>query len=136
MGFWRELFGTPGSILHDPRDATEMVQVVGESHYQPALRAICGSDRDEDIAYDCVAALVPEPTNPHDEHAVMVQIGGQHVGYLSRQDARSYREMIDSVMRNGKSLAARARIAGRGPERGSRTSNVGVFLRLPPPEHL
>ncbi len=140
MGFWRDLFGARGqasreATLHDPSDATEMVRVVGESHYQPALRAICGSDRDEDVAYDCIAALVPEPTNPHDRHAVMVQIDGQRVGYLSRQDARIYRDMIDSVVSNGKLLTARARIAGRGPERGSRTTNVGVFLRLPPPAH-
>ena len=30
--------------------------------------------------------LVPEPSNPHDPNAVMVQISGQKVGYISREE--------------------------------------------------
>src|SRR5690606_15901001 len=56
--------------------------VVGESYRQDALVALAptlGSDR------EFVAALVPEPTNPHDGNAVKVCIAAtdEHVGYLS-----------------------------------------------------
>lgn len=138
MGFWSNLLRPRETMpaqsdFHAAEDASELVEVVGESHYQGALRDICGSEPDEDIAFDCVAVLVPEPNNPYDAAAVMVQIEGQLVGYLSRSDARAYRASIDASARQGSFLAASARIAGRGPERGSRTTNVGVFLKLPPP---
>ena len=30
--------------------------------------------------------LIPEPSNPHDKNALMVQINGQKVGYISREE--------------------------------------------------
>ena len=42
------------------------------------------------VPFDCIAALVPEPSNPYDSNAVMVQIDGRHVGYLSREDAVAF----------------------------------------------
>jgi HIRAN domain len=117
------------AILFEDADCTTLVAVVGESHYQDAIRSICGSHRWEDVRFDCIAALVPEPSNPYDSNAVMVQIDGRHVGYLSREDAVAYRPMIQEVARRGQFIASRARIAGHGP--GARTSNLGVFLHLP-----
>jgi hypothetical protein len=38
--------------------------------------------------------LIPEDTNPHDDKAVRVAMGGVTVGYLSREDARTYRRRL------------------------------------------
>src|SRR5690606_12065765 len=62
-------------------------EVVGESHRQDALSAICGGPCEEGHELYCTATLRPEPTNPHDRNAVAVDIDGRHVAYLSRSDA-------------------------------------------------
>lgn len=116
-------------MIFDDHDCTELVAAVGESHYQDALISICGSKRWQKVAFDCLAALAPEPSNPHDSMAISVQINGQIVGHLSRADARTYRRLIDEAA--PQFIACRARIAGRGE--GSETSNLGVFLQLPRP---
>ena len=61
---------------------------VGESQYQPALRQVARNGR------ECWACLVPEPDNPFDSNAVMVQIDGQTVGYLDRSAARKYQRRL------------------------------------------
>ena len=106
-----------------------LVNVAGESHYQEALREIVGSAAE--IAVDTEAQLVPEPSNPHDPNAVMVQIDGKLVGYLSRDEAVAYGPTLKELAERGRTGLCEARIAGRGGNGG--TSNLGVFLRLPDP---
>lgn len=118
-------------MIFDTDESSELVAVVGESHYQNTLRSLCGSQRWEDVGFDCVAVLVPEPNNPHDPNAIMVQVEARLVGYLSREDAVRYQELITDAL--PRLIQCDARIAGRGP--GSDTSNLGVFLKLPPPDH-
>jgi hypothetical protein len=136
MGLFDRLRGTPPkagieveALIFSDDDCTELVAAVGESNYQSALISICASTRWEKVAFDCMAALVPQPSNPHDPMAVMVQVEGKLVGYLSRADARAYRRLIDDA--SPQYIACQARIAGR--EEGSETSNLGIFLQLPPP---
>lgn len=64
------------------------LDIVGESYRQSALRRLWNPD----VTYDAV--LIPEPDNPHDRNAVRVEISGIHVGYLSRETARTYREVM------------------------------------------
>lgn len=118
----------------EPRflEGDALVPVVGESHYQNAIRHACGSDRWEDIRFDCIAALVPEPSNPYDPNAVIVQVAGERVGYLSREDAVAYGGLVGRLADQGRAVVCAAMIAGRGP--GSDTPNLGVFLHLPPPD--
>lgn len=71
------------------------VEVVGESHYQRALRQIAGAG---EVRRYCAAELVPEDENPHDDKAVAVFIGGEQVGYLSRSDARAFRRRYRGVV--------------------------------------
>ena len=113
-------------------EGDELVAAVGESNYQHTLRSACGSVRWEDVAYDCLAVLVPQPSNRHDPNAVMVQVDGQLVGYLSRGDAADYGPAFQTAAAMGKVIACEARIAGRGP--GSDTDNLGIFLHLPGPD--
>jgi len=109
-----------------------LINVAGESHYQEALREIVGPTTTAEIAVDTEALLVPEPSNPHDPNAVMVQIGGKLVGYLPRDEAVAYGPALKELGERGRIGACEARIAGRGDASG--TSNLGVFLRLPDPD--
>ncbi len=106
--------------------------MVGESHYQDALRAMTGGTVEGRGAPRVQAALVPEPDNPHDPNAVMVQIEGHLVGYLSRADAVAYAPLVAGIAARGRTAVAEAMVAGRGESSG--TSNLGVFLRMPAPE--
>jgi hypothetical protein len=109
-------------------ECSELVAAVGESNFQETLSRVCGSSRWEDVRFDCIAALVREPNNPYDSNAIsVIQVEGQIVGYLSREDAKAYGPFVAT---HGVD-ACRARIAGRGP--GSETQNLGIFLELPPP---
>lgn len=38
--------------------------------------------------------LIPEPTNPHDKNAIMVQIAGQKVGYIYRSDIQLVKTLL------------------------------------------
>jgi hypothetical protein len=69
-------------------DGYGYLSVVGESQYQLALQQIAQRGR---IHW---AKLVPEPGNPFDSNAVMVEIDGQTVGYLSRGEARRYQRQL------------------------------------------
>lgn len=117
-------------------DCTELVAAVGEASYQPALRDICGSARWERVRFDCVAALIAEPTNHYDSNAVAVYADCRgthlHVGYLSRGDAIDYQGAVWKAADMGYTIVCQAHIAGR--EQGSETSNLGIFLDLPTPE--
>jgi hypothetical protein len=70
------------------------VEAVGESHYQAALRAICGKGK---VRHPCIADLVLEDDNAHDNQAVAVKINGATVGYLSRNNARRFRQRCGNV---------------------------------------
>ena len=108
----------------------ELVNVAGESHYQEALRALTGSDGSEPVRIEAEAVLVPEPENPHDPNAVMVQIRERLVGYLPRDAAVAYAPMLRSVAERGRTAACEAMIAGRG----GGDAVLGVFLRMPAPD--
>jgi hypothetical protein len=75
---------------------------------------------------------MPVPSNPYDANAVMVQVDGLHVGYLSRGDAIDYGPAVRLLMEERRVIVCDARIAGRGP--GNETSNLGIFLQLPTPD--
>ncbi|HUB99016.1 MAG TPA: HIRAN domain-containing protein [Solirubrobacterales bacterium] len=133
MGFLSRLLGQKADPEQAPFEIStriaheERIAIVGESHYQDAIRAACGGKPGEDVGFDCIAELVPEPTNKHDSNAIMVQIDGRCVGYLSRSDARTYGPaIIDGIQQQGTGIC-RAYIAGRA---NGETTNLGVWLHL------
>lgn len=92
-------------------DRRYSLAVVGESHYQDALIAIAGPYSEEGRSMRCYAVLDPEEDNPHDPNAVRVEIGGDTVGYIARDDApfvrmlligRSDRCYVDAMVRGGR----------------------------------
>jgi hypothetical protein len=109
------------------------VGVVGESHYQPALRAtangrVSGEGLDGNIPAS--ATLVPDPGNRYDSNAVRVDIDSRTVGYLAREVAARYQPVLNGLTRRGETGWCPARITGGGPR------NFGVYLYLGGPERL
>lgn len=69
-------------------------EVVGESHYERALRQLCPRNLRERQEVAMTATLVPEPRNRHDPNAVAVRVGGETIGYLAREVARTYQPLL------------------------------------------
>jgi len=100
------------------------VNVVGESHCQPALREL-------DVLFQTiglsertfVAKLVPEPNNPYDSNAVaVVTEGDSRIGYLSREVAKSYQKHL---LRQSAPVTCPAKLTG-GALEGKQS--IGVVL--------
>ncbi|WP_189057702.1 hypothetical protein [Longimycelium tulufanense] len=114
------------------------MQVVGESHYQPALALVAdgrvtGSNLKEAIPAE--ALLVPEPHNPYDRRAVRVDLltsfgRAVTVGYLARPDAARYQPVLLALQHRGEIGSCPARIMGGGDR------YYGVHLHLAAPASL
>lgn len=107
----------------------EPLEVVGESRYQDALWRIVGGRRREPVRYETKAVLEPERDNTYDPNAIKVLIDGALVGYLSREDAASYRPGLLRLMESSPTgcVALAAAIVGGGP-RSNGIGFLGVFL--------
>jgi hypothetical protein len=102
------------------------LEVVGEASYQKNLIAAAGTKGEESTQVFVDASVVCEEGNPHDPHAVRVDIKGRTVGYLSRPTARIWRETASQ-----KQVVCPAVIRG-GWDRGRGDSgNYGVWLAPP-----
>ncbi|RZQ65893.1 DUF4236 domain-containing protein [Amycolatopsis suaedae] len=131
--------GPAGTSLTCRRlSAQGRVAVVGESHYQAALcRAARGTPAGTDLAQHLrvVAALVPEPDNPHDPNAVRVVVvtggHGETVGHLPRGIARAYQRPLLALRTQGSIGTCPGRITGGGIGR-----YYGIYLHLAEPESL
>lgn len=104
-------------------EGDELVRVVGTSHYQDALLELAPRAGDEQVRVERLAALVPEPDNPHDPGAIAVHIDGKLVGYLARDENKRWADVVAA-----RAVGCEAMIAGRAG-----TAGLGVFLRLPTP---
>ena len=101
--------------------------IVGESHYQEALREVGGR---EPTGVEFSVLLLPDPKNPHDENAVRVDESGKRgatIGYLSRSDAEDVGDSIAALlMHKNQVVMCSAKIFGGGPEKPT----LGVWLSL------
>ena len=135
MGFLSRLFGPPPkrseqSISLNGLD-TFSVKVVGESHYQDNLSKICGGFTKEGIENIATAKLVHADDNPYDNKAIRIEISGMTVGYLSRSEARYFRDQMRANGYVGLTANCKAKITG-GWDRGiNDVGNFGVSLDLP-----
>ncbi|WP_157788663.1 HIRAN domain-containing protein [Pseudomonas fluorescens] len=101
--------------------------VVGESHYQPALRKL-RNGRHMATDNDFVADIVAEPDNPHDPNACAVYIEGLKVGYLPRDAAADFHQQIADMSISGTwRFQTKAKLSGGWGDRPM----VGVLLSLP-----
>lgn len=108
-------------------DSGWTVDVVGESHYQPALEQIAGGRTDHGANFRCVARLVREPSNPKDSNAVRVVVGGQTVGYVGRDDAVDIQPLLQKLDALGRPAWIAATIVGGWKREDSRGS-FGIEL--------
>ena len=100
MGWFANLFGKKPErrFTRFEGDGTYECDVVGEASYQDALNRIAGGKTKDGHEIECLAQLIPEPSNPHDANAIMVTIDGSRVGYLARAHAKA---MTIVFQRNG-----------------------------------
>ena len=107
------------------------IEVVGESHYQETIKAVCGGRTEDGTNLEVTACLVCENDNPHDNQAIRVVIGHQTVGYLSRENARIYRKQLEKAGYEGHTANCQARIVGGWDRGGGDMGYFGVRLDLP-----
>lgn len=132
----RRLFGARASSTTVVRDVSPQqtlptggcVNVVGESHYQRQLVSLAGGKREESARIETTAELVREPENPYDTEAIAVLIGGQHVGYLSRQNARKYKAVVNETVKNYERATCHATIVGGWNRGNGDEGHFGVRL--------
>lgn len=107
-------------------------EVVGESNYQNAIKRLAGDHGSDSSSAEFRALLIPED-NPHDHLAVRVDGEGVGtVGYMSKDDARSFRRRLAA-----KNLAASvtlccAEVTGGGTARNGTKLSYGVRLAIKP----
>jgi hypothetical protein len=114
------------------------VHVVGESHRQEALRALCGGKKTDESAHLIKrATLTHDRSNKHDKNAIAVSIQGRLVGYLDRDRAEVFRQFMKDH-RGVRALSCDAEIKGgwkRVYEAETDEGDYGVTLNLSwPPE--
>lgn len=110
-------------------------EVVGEANYQAALKRMAGSHGFDSANVEKVALIVPEGNNKHDKLAVRVDIDGETVGYLSRDDARSFRRRLASKKIGVQPTTCGALICGGFRSRNGQVASYGVKLDIKPFSH-
>jgi hypothetical protein len=120
VGFFKRLSDRPVDSGLEPLllPGGKTVQVVGESHYQDALDAICGGKCAEGYQLMCQAELRPEPNNAYDKRAVGVYVDARKVGHLGREDAKQRQSALLALRSQGKLPMCGALVSGgwfRGP---------------------
>lgn len=112
-----------------PRSGAYACEVVGESHYQEALR-LASKVHKQHPGTPLLALLTPENNNSHDRNAVSVRIANQLVGYLPREIAPEYRRLL---LAEGKGLVpvhAYGRITGGFELNDGSTAHLGLELDI------
>lgn len=113
---------------------TFAIDVVGVSRRQDVLAAVVERHGRNGRTVTVAALLVLEDSNPHDANAVRVEIEGEHVGYLSRENARRYRADLASAGEPHARVRCAARIIGGFETASGERAHFGVRLDLPPME--
>ena len=94
------------------------VDAAGESHYQDTLESIAGGRNCFGVHTPLITAeLVREPTNPYDPNAVRIEADGRPLGYVPKEDAPRFHDVIDKLAGQGRPATCRARLTG-GWDRG------------------
>lgn len=112
-------------------------QVVGEQNYQAALKRLSGGrDTEGTLNKYATACLVREPENSYDSNAVRVDIGGNTVGYLPRNETMNFHELLKGIESSGGQATCRARFLGGWYRGADDQGSIGVTLDLSRPPAL
>jgi hypothetical protein len=104
------------------------IEVVGESHYQPALKRAYGQSVRVDGYPKFWAFLEAEDENPHDANAVKVKFNDETIGYLTKGDAKMFRNSHAEAISRNLPIACRACLTGG--TKGKPTIGVMLDFRL------
>lgn len=121
-----------GDIFAWPAKDEFEFDVVGESHYQPAIKGLVGDHGDHESSKVFTATIIPEDDNPYDDKAVRVEIDGNLVGYFDRDDARSFRKRLGSKKLTGRTTSCQAMISGGWKAKSGEHMSYGVKLDIKP----
>lgn len=145
FNLWRRITGSETrsteSAIAEPSRASLQggagkfgLEVVGESHYQGALRQAQRRARRMPAGLVTGVVVRAEPDNPCDADAVCVMSadGDALLGYLSRERAKQYKRVLAQCEEAG--LAVRCAAVLRGGE-GDKP-NIGIWLDLAFPAQL
>ena len=122
----------PDDIFHwEPTDYYDF-EVVGESNYQSALKYLAGNHGKESAAIEYTAMLIPENNNRYDDKAIRVDIDDMTVGYLSREDARSFRRRLGARKLTNQATTCDAIIHGGFIKKNGERAYYGVSLAIKP----
>jgi hypothetical protein len=139
MAFWRRTPQVQAVPLYRLADGGRM-QVRGEASYQQQLHRACAggkgvpfTDQDDcwDRAFSVTVCLRPEPTNPYDRNAVAVHIAGDCVGYLPRQYAPRYQQLLSYLEQRGQVGWVPGRIV-----KVREAGNYAIYLHLGTPDDV
>lgn len=101
--------------------------VKGTSFHQQALLAVLG----QRVGWRGNAALVPEPDNPYDPHAVAVWAEGHRIGYVAKERAALLqKEIADRLSRVGAVVATSASVFRTGHASIAAAIQLGDHLDL------
>lgn len=103
QGLFKRLFGFLASPTPESKDVLQVAEttpgepyvdynqaVVGEAYCQENLLSLAGGYARYQQRLPFTATLVREPTNPHDNNAIRVEINGLLVGYLPARIAARF----------------------------------------------
>jgi hypothetical protein len=116
------------SVLQWPALGRFEFPVVGESNYQSAIQSIAETNASE----QCLALIVPEDNNKFDQLAVRIDIQNKTVGYMSKDDARSFRKLLSKKKISGKVTSCDATITGGFVLKDESKASYGVTLDIKP----
>lgn len=120
---YRSTFTNPRRYFFWPGSGRFEWEVVGESNYMATLSQIKAA-MDQKNVDEVDAFLHPEKNNPHDPNAVAVAIFETQVGYLSRDDAKEFRKLLEKKQIKDQITCCRAKLFGGNQEK----TNIGVWL--------
>lgn len=111
------------------------IEVSGEAWREREITTALGrSPRvDEEIEVTVPATLVPEPDNPHDRNAISVRINGEVVGYIGKDETKTYLKDIQRITASGHapSTAARVWMVRRNHREGGSRFYSRISVALP-----
>ncbi len=107
------------------------IAVAGEASYQAALISICGPYASESQRQQHTATLIREPANPHDSNAIRVEIRGQLVGYVPRDQAAKWAPRMDQLPPDARSAPVNALVRGGWRTSATDTGLYGVRIDRP-----
>lgn len=104
MGLFSKKKAEPRVALVGGDGSFSFSDVVGESNYRQALKALISEGTDQERENGEVfrdAFLVPEPTNTFDKNAIQVRIAEHLVGYIAKTRTAEFHPVIQDARKQG-----------------------------------